>query len=576
MKTYPSRILWCLLSFSGSLLLAQPDDDQDLGQLELNVVDGFQAEVMEAGKRNELPDYEDSLQAPLQVDYKITSEPIAFRFQPDPISPARISRVRVGDLYQGLARLGYGLYNTPSAEIYWNSRRSSKQAYGIYGKHFSTQQGVEDIIYEDNSLAQNALGGFYNRFYRKFTLQTALSGSWNKYSYYGTPAPSSQAADADTLEAPYNWYRHYQVDASLIESESQYLGPLKRLDFNYDHLNDNYNSQENDLRLGSSWLLPAEDRPLEVDVNLSWFGLRHDSLFRGADSSQLYDSQTFQAHLYPHVSYLSGDFLFDFGLDLYWQHQADSRSAEAENPVYFFPEITVAYPLVQDVLEAEAGITGELRRNTYRELTAETPYLLPGMDHLPSRELKLYAGLNGKLSSATSFSLEGGYRQTKGRALLFRQPDFYSDSARYGLSLRYGQVNSFYAQGEISTNLYDNLRLSLQARLRSLSRADSGLAYHIPWFRSKLSADYTIADKIQLGTTAQWIGPRQAFDQKSNLALPAMLEGFLQLDLSVKYIYNKRISAFIRAHNVLNQSYQLYLGYPNQQINFRMGFGYRF
>ncbi|MDR9374261.1 MAG: hypothetical protein RI565_05295 [Schleiferiaceae bacterium] len=568
------------LFFFSLFLAGQPgggqEQEKDLGQLELSVTEAFQAQVMKSGKLNPLPNYEDTIQTKLTPQYRIESQPLPISFSPEPISPARIARVEVEPLYQGLVELGYGLYNSPVLEAHYASGRSGKRSYGFTGSHFSTQDGVPGLIYDKNIVARNSLGGFYKHFYRKLTLHTDVQGSWNRYNYYGIPAPDNFPEQADTLEPPYNWYRRYAAQVSLTESSQRYLGWLSRLDARYHFMDDRYGSQENNAQLQSSWRIPADDRPLFLEANVAWFGNEHDSLYTGADSTMIYDQQTFQAQLNPHFTLYSSGFRFDFGLDLYLIQQQDSRPGEEALQAYFFPEIEASYPLVPNVLTAQGGITGQVQRNTYHQLIQQNPFFTPGMDHLPSRTLRAYLGLEGKLGPQSNFSLESGFKQTRDQALAYRSPTFFSDSVWYGLQARYATVRSWYASGEISTHVRDKLQIDLNARLQSLETEGNQPAWHLPWFTSRLAARYSLAQKINIATQLQYIGPRQAFRAPLNPQLNAMLEGYLQLNLEVDYQYNERISAFLRFRNLLNQDYQLYLGYPAQQLFFQMGFGYRF
>ena len=130
----------------GTAGLAQPGGN--LGQIELKVTEKFRAEVGESRKISTKPDFRDTTTSKLKVNYRISSRPIEVKFSPDPISPARIAKVPVDDLNQGLVRLGFGLYVTPLAEGYWNSDRSSQKQYGFWGRHFSTIEGADRIFHQ--------------------------------------------------------------------------------------------------------------------------------------------------------------------------------------------------------------------------------------------------------------------------------------------------------------------------------------------------------------------------------------------------------------------------------------------
>ncbi len=561
---------------STALLWAQPEKTGSLGQFELSVTEAYKAQVAQAQKIMPQPNPTDTVQEKLPVSYRISSQALPIRFNPEALPPARIKRIEVPALYQGLVKAGFGLYNTPFLEAYYNSKRSSRQSFGLHARHFSTQNGVRDIRFEDNALSRNSLGGYYKRFFRTYTLSAQAQMNLDKYSYYGQPALGLTPEDTSLGEAPYNWYRHFGAEVGLTEASKKSLGWLQKSTLGFNHLNDNYGSQENDVNLQSRWLLPAADKDLKVDLNLWYFNSAYDSLYTGADSSNLYDQGTFQLQFRPHINATWGELIFDFGLNIYSVSQTDSRVAQARNDLYFFPELVVNYPIVKNVLQVSGGIKGSVQRNTYRQLTQANPYLTPGLSHVPMRTTDAFVNLKGKLSSTTTFTLQGGFRQRAGQALFYRNPFFFQDSMNYGLEVRYGIVNSAYVEGALSVLVFDNLSVGAQALLRNLEVQGGERAWHLPNFTGALNAAYTFREKIKVATQMDFVGPRQAFDQLENQQLESMLPGYVDAQLELEYIYNSKISAFIKAANLFNSQYDFYLGYRAQSINFLMGFAYRF
>lgn len=570
------KVVFTIFSIWGVSAVAQPTGG-NLGQLEVSVTEEYKAQIKEANKIDESPSYSDTVSDRLPVSFSIFSEPIDISFRPEPLSPARISQIKVPDLYQGLLRAGYGFYNTPFAELYYNSSRSSKHSYGLSASHFSTQGGVQDIFYEDNAIARNNIGAFYNRFYRDYTISGQFDLNFDRYSYYGRPLREIDTLTEDaSIEAPDIWYREYSVGGKIKQAQEKDLGWLSEAQLNYTHFNDNYGSQENDILAISKWLIPADDKKLTLDLNVSYFNNAYDSLYLGADSNNLYEQGTFIGQFRPHMSTALNNVIFDFGINLYAVARNDNRLEERDNALYFFPEITATYNIVPGVLSVFGGFKGDLQRNTYRQLTEKNPFIMPGQDNKPTRTTSLFAGFKGKLSKTTSFTLNGGYKHHNDFALSYRNPDFYADSTMAGLEIAYTTVNSAFVQGEINTNVNDNLLLSANALLREISSSGTIRPWNLPWFRGQLLAEYTLKDKIKIGTEIDFIGPREAFNQLENTELESMLPGYVDAHLNFEYIYNSKISAFIKLSNLLNQQYDIYLGYRAQSINAVMGFAYRF
>ncbi len=568
------KILKNLLTLSFILttaaVMAQPGG---LGNVEIKVTEKYKAKVGEAVKYNDQPRFEDTTTSKIPVNYKIVSQPIEVKYKPEPISPARISQVPVEELFNGMVTAGFGLYGTPMVEGYWNSGRSSTQSFGFWGKHYSTQKGVSETVYEKNGLSQNTLGGYYNRFYRDFTWSSKLYGKWDKYTYYGVDdfPDSLDYFEEEPRNAPFNWYRQYGVSTSITGEDQKDLGWLDKLGLDYYNLTDRYESQENFIKLGSAWQLPAGSQNLDMDLNATYFQTRFDSIVKGQQSYL-----TIQAR--PKVELTLNNILFDFGVNLYLNNY-DSQLGGSEFKGYFFPEVNLQFPFVEDVLSIYGGIKGQLQHNTFRHLTLDNPYVVPGDTLRPTRTTDIYIGLVGILSSTTSFNIKGGFMSQKDLALYYRNPMYrqFLDSASIpGLDVRYDNAEVFYARGELASNINDNLQASVFGELRSYTMTSEEEAWHLPSFLAGLNVDYTIREKVRLGTELNYVGKRKAFAQEMNPAVQSSLPGYLDVALDVEYLYNSRLSAFVNVSNLLNQKYDMYLGYKAQSINFLMGFSYRF
>lgn len=553
-----------------TLAYAQPGGN--LGQLELSVTDKYKAQVGEAVKYTDNPQFEDTTTSKLDVNYKISSQPIEVRYNPEPISHARVARVPVDDLYKGMIKAGFGLYGTPVLEAYWNSGRSSKNSYGFWGKHFSTHSGVKQTIYEDNGLSNNQLGGYYNQFYKDFTWSTQLMAKWDKYSYYGIDEyPAAYGDSLDDIKKPEpeeNWYRQYEINTSLKEKDPKDLGAAEELGLRYYNFSDARGALENFMKLGTAWNLPTGGVDLDLDLNLTYFNTSFDTIVA---TKQSY----FTAQVFPKVTIAAGDVLFDFGLNLYSNNFSNSALDSTNYNMRFFPEIKVEYPFVEDVLSIYGGIKGQQQHNTYRRLTLENPYVMPANVLQPTRTLSAYVGLEGLLSSTTSFNVSGGLRNESDMVLFYRNPFYRYDSTFNALDVVYDNSQTFFARGELGINVNNNLQLGLMGELRSYNMDEQAEAWHRAAFIAGLEVDYTLREKIKLGADMRYTGKREAFEQKLNPEVNSTLPAYFYTNIEVEYLYNSRLSAFINVLNLTNSKYDMYLGYKAQSINFMMGFTYK-
>jgi hypothetical protein len=250
--------------------------------------------------------------------------------------------------------------------------------------------------------------------------------------------------------------------------------------------------------------------------------------------------------------------------------------------LFFFPEVEIYFPFVEDVLSIYGGVNGHIRQNSFRNLTADNPYITPAFVSRPTRTTDIFAGFEGLLGPATSFNLRGGLLIQKDLGLYYRDPGYRSayfiDSLRSfpSLDLLYDDGQIFYARGELSVNIDNNLQAGLFGELRSYDLNDQQQAWHLPNFLAGLNFTYTYREKLKLGTDWNYVGRRTAFVQDEMPQINAKLPGYLDVGLDFEYLYNSRLSGFIRVSNLLNQQYDLYLGYKAQRINFLLGFAYKF
>jgi hypothetical protein len=553
-------------------LSAQKDP---LGQVVVSVTDKYRAQIKDARKILENPSYRDSTTEKLPVSYSLKSFALPVRIQPEVLKPARVVKTEVPELYKGYIKLGYGLYNTAMLDAYYNSGRSSKYSYGFAAKHFSTQSGVADIRYNDNSMVRNNLGGFFNRYYKDFTWHVSADVDINKYSYYGQPKLDFIPNDSSLTNSPFNWFRRYRFETNIKESKKKNLGPMREFSFAYQNFNDNYISNENDISFRSLWDIAAADQNLNLEFNGAWFQNSFDSIPQGLDSSNLFNQSYFQLQAKPYIRVEKEEYSFDFGINLFYVSRSDSRLSSPENKLFFFPEIIFKYKIVPEILSLKTGVKGALNRNTYSQTASVNPFILPGQTSAPSRELNIFLGLDGILSNALSFNAETGIRNAIDRQLFKRNEFYYLIANAYGLEAIYSDVATLYVKGFINGNWNDKLFVSLGAEARSYTMQGER-PWHLPYFVANTNFSYLYRKKLSFGLAMDIVGPRQAFDQIANPDIPSILSGYVDASLKLEYIYNTRISAFVNLQNLFNNQYDIFLGYRAQSINAVFGFNYRF
>jgi hypothetical protein len=575
-------IFIAICSVLGLVAQAQPGGGNNLGSLELSVTEKYKARVAEASKIKGFPSFKDTTTQKLPVSYRISSTPLRVDYRPKPLSPAQIAKVPVENLKQGFVRAGVGFYGTPLVEGYWNSDRSSKNAYGFWGKHLSTQRGVASTIFEDNGFSHNELGAYYSRFYRKWKWSSQISGMANRQSYYGIPiySTASDILYGDT-EAPSIWRRRAKV-STRIENISNKPGYYESGNLSYSFFNTNFQTTEHYVSTLNQFVLPAGNTPLQIDLGLEYLHSNYDSL---VPQNAMRDAIT--AQLRPHIETTYKSINFDFGLNVFTNTSIEQYGMDTSyTELFFFPELQVNYPLVKDVLAVYGGLKSRLINNSNQRIANDNPFVLPliglyGGGLQPTFERDLFIGVKGILSGSASFNLKGGYMQNQNQILYYRDPSLLRinnslDSSLPGLQVRYDDVDIFYVRGELNFNYHDNLQLNLHGELRSFSTKTESEAWHLPSFTAGLQAAYTVREKIELNADLNYIGQRIAFEQSLEPLIQNELDGYFDANIGVEYLYNSRLSAFVQVYNLINTPNTLFLGYDAQGVNVLFGIAYQF
>ncbi len=106
-------------------------------------------------------------------------------------------------------------------------------------------------------------------------------------------------------------------------------------------------------------------------------------------------------------------------------------------------------------------------------------------------------------------------------------------------------------------------------------------AWNLPAIKLNAKADFNITEKWYAGANVFYVGERK--DQKLNTDLvnvtvpsPITLDSSFDLNAHVGFKYNDRLTAFLRANNITNKSYQKWLDYPVQGFQVVLGANYKF
>ena len=172
----------------------------------------------------------------------------------------------------------------------------------------------------------------------------------------------------------------------------------------------------------------------------------------------------------------------------------------------------------------------------------------------------------------------------------FFTPDTTS-SYENKFTLTYDKLDRKTITGEITYQQDEKLKVLTKLELFSYSPSQEKYAWQKPNFIFTLGSVLDLSDKIIVKGDVFFIGSRNVFsymeptsngniinDEDGNIALEVdsdryiyKLKPFIDMNLSLEYRYNKKVSAFIQFNNFTARKYQYWNNFPVQSINIMGG-----
>lgn len=561
-------------------------DDKDLGTEVVNVVKPYTATISDAFKVKETPaldDEDNSQKEPIQ--YTIFSFPVASTFTPTKGKAEGVEKSKKEKLFNNYATLGFGNYGTVIGELFVTENLSRNAYVGGMLRHHSSQGGIEDL-YLDDKFSNTTLDVSYGSLGKDLSWSGDLGFQHQMYNWYGLPSyfmDGLAQTDKDLLLSNIDekqTYYNFYLGGKIALSESFF----KDATLKFNRFWDGYDSAENRFVLKPTFEVAINEFDIHTNVILDYVG---GSFKNGYNNTAAIDYGFTNFGINPSFVYNREDLSMNIGVSLFY-----SAAQEIDSKFYIYPQITAAYKVVGDLMVFYAGAEGGLQQNTYRDFVSINPFVSPTLGIRPTdQQYDLFAGLKGKLANNISYNVRGSMLSEKYKPLFrsnyLETPDAIgtNQSFAYGNSfgLVYDDVKTLSFYGEVNANLSKNFTFGLNGMFSTYTTDRESEAWNLPTMKLGANLGVNFTEKWFAGIDLFLVGSR--YDQyiiESPLD-PAFfefkkvtLDGYFDLNANVGYRHNDRLTGFVRANNILNQSYEKWFNYPVQQFQIVLGANYKF
>jgi hypothetical protein len=528
-------------------------------------------------KMSFLPDMNDTVKVKPEFHYGVSARPFQPEYAISPIKAAALLPDPLPKLYKSYIKAGFGNHMSPLAEISITNERSKKGAFGIYGRHYSTN---------DNIVLQNAkevFGGLMDNdasvFGRKLFKQSTLEGSVDytqkiRYAYGYDPLILDYNPSRKAIKQNYDNIGA-KISYSSLNLDSAEFSYDFDIYYNYFHRTD-YLYQNN---FGLDGIMAKSFKGFYVGAGLSFEN------YNNSDSIGL--ESEYIASLSPFLKKKTDQWNFKLG----FQALIDRNSK-----LHVYPDLELGFTIVPSYLSFFATISGRMEKNEPLKIIAENPYLVsdqfpafvpqgllfrqPDTDH----KLVINTGLKGNTGIGGNYLVSATYSIIEN--MLFYSNLVFPDSVtpramgNYFLPISDESVKLLNIHAEMSGPVNDKLSYKWMVNLYDYNTTET-YAWNKPDWDGQLGLKYNLRDKIIADMEFIAIGKRKEIingdvlsSQAGYTAVTTDMPVHFNMNINAEYRYSKILSFWARVNNIAIDRYFEWEYYPSQRFMFMLGFTY--
>lgn len=500
------------------------------------------------------------------------------------IKPTLIKEYIKGSNWDNVVRVGLGSRISPYAEFFHSSGIKSSYRLNAHLYHYSSFKNIKNYLPSPYSRTLAEVG--FHKYFEYHVLGLQASYSLNTNRYYG------HNTSKDTISYNKNssqFKQDYQLGSFSADFASNYR--------NFDKLHyliratTYYFSNKH----GTSELHAGLDFDFHKAFQVSNL-FNHQQLgFEGVysfyqEKNSYYGDKEHYVRALPYFDAKYGSISFKAGLNVQWLMSNAVK-------LHFYPYLDVKLSLLSERLSLFAGLKGGMKKNSFKELSKQNPYLSSYDNYFrwQNNKIVVYGGFKGNIAKKLNFELRAGYKTFQDMAF-FDYPTFinpnnpiYSTANPVGFpgyfinafNIHYSGGNMVELSGGLTYVNSQTLKIWLLGNYNHYNLSHNYLPLYKPLKEVRLGCAFKINSKIRPWFEVYYMGTRWASHQFLGSAVAYgsyfyELPSYLDINFGGNYQIDKQLSAFLKVSNLLNQQYKQFNEYPVAGLEVMLGAAYRF
>lgn len=530
---FPATAALCMFALQ---LTAQ----EKLPTEKVDVYTNFQATIRDKDKQNISPVIKDESAPPQAMDYRLnTLDPAAVAYDAPAIRPLAMKTEKGPKAYRGFAKIGYGIPSSPYANAGYHYAQDDKfKIFANVLHHSANNKSVQNQKFSQTKIE---LGGGFNTSLN-FAVDAGVKVEDQRYNFYSV----------DSLPAGLDPLRKFNGTAFGIKaynSAENSLGVDYEAGFDFASLKSNFGVKENDFDIhlkGTKWF--SDNFALSITTG------NHITNLTDSIKSTLNNF-----YLRPALT-LNGDI---------YKIRVGTNLIATNDEFKVLPDLEAMVNIAGNAFGAYAGWYGDVRKNTYRSLMEQNPFLVENISLSNSAFNRFYGGIRGKVG-AIEYQGEAGYKSVN------NMPLFVNDSLRpYGFGLVFDDLKIFDINGTMILNLARGLQFTGLVRYNIYTTDKQAEPWHLPNLESNLGLSLlTLNDRLKLKAEVYLADASYSVNYEGTK--PLKNNALLDLSFEAAYRFSEYFGIFFQLNNLPNSKYKRYYNTPTYGLNILGGLTARF
>lgn len=515
---------------------------------EIEVVRPYKPVLADAVKIRRNPDMDNQKPFKPILTYSIIDKKLELNSNIKELQAQKMEDERAAILSNNFVKLGAGNFNTIQGELYINTGVDEGLQSGAYLKHLSQEGNLHH-----QKFSNQEMGIFGKTIGNTYTAAGKLNYDRRTFFFYGFNPLSSLSVD---MSKQRNNTISGEAEIMSNYSESNLINyALNANAYQFSSLTE---AKESSIVLNGS---------LNTDLNTFNIGLNASAdLTSTKDVSSSIKNNILKAN--PYLNLKGDNYNLKIGANIVQEFGTNSR-------LNIFPSVSANFAILPGYANVFAKYNGDVLKTSIREIAFENPFLNDNIGINNTVEnMNVEAGLNGNVGAAFGYKIMAFYKKIDNMLLLINNPTKIN---RFDVIYDQGKSTIMGLEGELNVKASDVLEIGGKAQIFNYELAAESEAWFKPTLRLTSNAKVQVNHKLYLNAEVLFQGETYArVSSGPGTFASSTLKSFIDLSAGAEYKINKKIGAYLRANNLMGQSYQRYLHYPQMGLTLFGGVNYSF